>query len=1050
MRYILCSLFLITSLTIAAQIPQLETPNQPGVVTLTRLGIDVKIVGNRATTTFTLTFANTTDRILEGQLSLPLPDGVSVNRYALDINGKMREAVPVEKQKATEVFESIERRKIDPGLLEKTEGNVFRTRVYPLPAKGDRSIIIGYEQELMINSKNQLEYQLPFDYKQAIKQFTLNVSVAECGTTPIIESTPVQPFSLNLQKHHFIGHVTKEDFTASTPLKITVIKNSEQPEVYVQRQNGHNYSYIQTFIPPSSRNKTAPKKITVIWDVSLSGLYRNTAQEITFLEQYLQQYPHAVVELYTVNNTFKKIGVYASHNGNTPLLIDHLKRLAYDGGTDFSKIQLPTSDEFLFFTDGLNSLSTADLSRALSPIYTITTATKADHAALNYTAQKTGGVFINLLQQSTEAALQLLTKQPLRYLGFKKNKTVEQVYPSIPVAVSHSFSLAGISTTEQNSITLQFGYGNKVAFEKTVAINLDEYGNTNGNLPKLWAQKKITELETAYEANKDVITQLGKEYSIVTRNTSLMVLEDVMDYVRYRIEPPVELAAEYKQLIKEERDEITEIQHNNLESAIEYSNELWAWWNTSFPVKKKKEPRKVEVTRFTPPVVVSDEEAKKEDIPPVAAQDVNDPNKVVGYSVTQVTTTELKPSDNLSEVVVTALSGRVAGVSVNTNTNLQVRGLSSTNNNNMPLYIVDGKVVTTLPDQNDIESIEVLDAKAAVQLYGSKAMHGVMLITTKGTPLTANESIKNSEPEITVFAKESNEEYLKLLSKVTAAKRYETYLELRDKNLLNPTFYYEVANFFFKRNENAIGLQILTNLAELDFENHELYKTFSYKLKELNQLEVAEHISRKIVQWRPQEPQSYRDHALILMERGKYQAALDTLYLSISKDYNDDIMDNYTGVEETILMELNNLIALHKTKLNIKAINKKLIHTMPVDVRVVLNWNMNDTDIDLWVTDSKGEKCYYSNNRTAIGGRLSDDFTEGYGPEQFLLKEAVKGKYKIQVHFYGQNNPKVAGKTTLQAEIYTNYGRPNQQRKLITLQLGEEEKEGIYVGEFTF
>jgi uncharacterized protein YfaP (DUF2135 family) len=85
-----------------------------------------------------------------------------------------------------------------------------------------------------------------------------------------------------------------------------------------------------------------------------------------------------------------------------------------------------------------------------------------------------------------------------------------------------------------------------------------------------------------------------------------------------------------------------------------------------------------------------------------------------------------------------------------------------------------------------------------------------------------------------------------------------------------------------------------------------------------------------------------------------------------------------------------------------------------------------------------------------MGGHLSEDFTDGYGPEQFLLKKAAKGKYKIQVHYYGERGVKVAGKTTLLVEVFTNYGRSTEQRKVITLQLEGEEREGVYVGEFVF
>eukprot|EP01132_Coremiostelium_polycephalum_P022607 gene22607-26835_t len=88
-------------------------------VRLESLHTQVRISGNIASTVMTMTFRNSSNRILEGELTFPLPEGVSVSRYALDINGKMREAVPVEKAKATEVFEDVEHRRVDPGLLEK-------------------------------------------------------------------------------------------------------------------------------------------------------------------------------------------------------------------------------------------------------------------------------------------------------------------------------------------------------------------------------------------------------------------------------------------------------------------------------------------------------------------------------------------------------------------------------------------------------------------------------------------------------------------------------------------------------------------------------------------------------------------------------------------------------------------------------------------------------------------------------------------------------------------------------------------------------------------
>src|SRR5947208_3536667 len=114
-----------------AQTPQLTVDGKSNNgVKLQQLKIDIAVYGNISRTTWQLTFYNATSRILEGTLMFPLKDGVSVSRYALDINGKMREAVPVDRAKGTVTFESVERRRIDPGLLEKVEGNTFRTRIY--------------------------------------------------------------------------------------------------------------------------------------------------------------------------------------------------------------------------------------------------------------------------------------------------------------------------------------------------------------------------------------------------------------------------------------------------------------------------------------------------------------------------------------------------------------------------------------------------------------------------------------------------------------------------------------------------------------------------------------------------------------------------------------------------------------------------------------------------------------------------------------------------------------------------------------------------------
>ena len=69
-------------------------------VRMNKLIVNVNVVGNIAYTTAEMHFFNSGNRQMEAELIFPLPENVSVSRYAIDINGKLREAVPVNKNKA--------------------------------------------------------------------------------------------------------------------------------------------------------------------------------------------------------------------------------------------------------------------------------------------------------------------------------------------------------------------------------------------------------------------------------------------------------------------------------------------------------------------------------------------------------------------------------------------------------------------------------------------------------------------------------------------------------------------------------------------------------------------------------------------------------------------------------------------------------------------------------------------------------------------------------------------------------------------------------------
>ena len=143
----------------------------------------------------------------------------------------------------------------------------------------------------------------------------------------------------------------------------------------------------------------------------------------------------------------------------------------------------------------------------------------------------------------------------------------------------------------------------------------------------------------------------------------------------------------------------------------------------------------------------------------VTAMGIKREEKTLGYAAQTLKNAELT-AGRVSDVT-NALAGKVAGVQINSTSgdpgqanSVFIRGISSINGNNQPLYVVDGVPLsqTTFEGQQhinsmggisnvnaeDIETMTVLKGAAATALYGSRAANGVILITTKSGKKNGN------------------------------------------------------------------------------------------------------------------------------------------------------------------------------------------------------------------------------------------------------------------------------------------------------------------------
>lgn len=845
--------------------------------------------GNLLYTTTEYLIENKTNKLVEGEFEFPLEENESITGFALDIDGKFREAVSVEKEKGREVFESVVRRGIDPALAEKTAGNNYKIRVYPINANGVRHVKVHYIK--MLNSQD-------------------NVSDKTCMFT----------------------------------------------------EGKNTYFFFNQPVKKSDKSILKPAKINLYFDTSNSISSRNLQKEMDFLAEYFNQLlkdglkPEIAVHTFNIN--CKKEKKFSLDQSTISELQKLTAKFNYDGATNLSCVLNLKSDadEDIIFSDGIDNWNQEEIKSTAKRIVTVNSSNSADFGRLKKLAMECNGVFINLASLNVSEAVNLVRKNPLRVISVEyDSNSISDVYPLAGEIINGDFSVAGNLKKKSGTLKISIGQNGKVTSVIEKEISIGDKDIVESELAaKIWAQKKIDSLMIDSDKNRSQIIDTAKQYTIVTDFTSLIVLDSVYDYVRYGITPPDELKNEYNKIAAA----------NNLTKGEEYKisrkvydcfDSFKKWWNKT-PEDFKKEANK-------------------------------------------------KPP-------------KEPGLFMRTTRNFAIESVAESD------FVYE--------DMAPVAERSVASAPIAKAMVGN----GLEFDDYK------NSTVSGSSSNSTVILQSwsSNSDYISTLKKTPADKMYSKYLELKKEYGFSPAFFMEVSDYFASEDDSN-WLLILSNLAEFNLENSDILRALGNKLVEQKEYNLASFVFRKLTVIRGEIPQFYRDLGLALHNAGRDQEAVDSLWTLVSKKWDS----RFDEIQQTALNDMNSIIANSKSKLDLSAIDKKLQQNFDVDLRVVLTWNTDDCDVDLWVTDPSKEKCYYGHKLTANGGRMSRDFTMGYGPEEFCIKKAPKGEYLIEANYFGSHQQKVLQPVIVQAEVYTNFGRPDQKCQILTLQL-DDVKQTFKIG----
>jgi Ca-activated chloride channel family protein len=124
--------------------------------------VQVTIQDQVAHTQIDQVFLNDSPYELEGTYIFPLPEEAAISDFAMFVDGERLSGEILDKDEARRIYESIVNRRRDPALLEYIGRNAFQTRIYPIPALGEKRIQLAYSQVLRAD-RGLLHYVYPLN-----------------------------------------------------------------------------------------------------------------------------------------------------------------------------------------------------------------------------------------------------------------------------------------------------------------------------------------------------------------------------------------------------------------------------------------------------------------------------------------------------------------------------------------------------------------------------------------------------------------------------------------------------------------------------------------------------------------------------------------------------------------------------------------------------------------------------------------------------------------------------------------------------------------------
>lgn len=993
--------------------PWIEVPieNTDKPCTVDALDIDAKVDGLHARVSTTITIRNPNPRPISAPLAFPLPDGATVCGYALEIDGAMVDGVVVPKEKARVAFETEQRRGVDPGLVEAVKGNVYRTRVYPVPPSGARRVRVDWVAPLALGpdgSSAALALPMP-GVPLARRAVTVEVADNTATEPPTLGGFGDRRFERAERFWRVSGTeenvAPRDDLLIALPkLPDTIVSTERTPDGDV---------WFCASVKPDPRfdpsfDRGPMKSFTVFWDASGSRAGDHAAEFA--LLRGLWAEPTGSYRLVVFRNTVEPAREFSTVGE----LVAALGDVVYDGGTDLSVLAPAMAgtgyDGIFLFTDGLDTLSgkPVNFGAAANRVTAFVSGAERDVESLR---QACGGSVFDPATGVEDILKALL--DPDRRVSALRGEGVADVQGIGSGAARRATVLGRLTASGETKLSLKVGAGE---YELTISPAAAKPGST---LATAWAAMRVQQLSPRADDNAEELLAIGRRFGVASPATSLLVLESLDQWLRHDIEPPATLPQMRERWFAAKKNRPGEDPEAKAARHLEMLKGQWKqrmeWWNTDF--SKVKPPEPAGKRRAIPQDGMPAPEDDGDDM--VLAEEADEEGDAWGDAFSTAAAPAMAMSRSL---------GGAAGA---------VAAAPAADRKSAPTAPSAGSI-SVKAWSPDTPYLKALDAAGSAE-GGS-----------------GGDAPRSLEP-------------------ARAA-----YLAQRADWSSSPAFFLDCAGWFFAKGDHDFGVRVLSNLAELRIEDPALLRVMAWRLKEAKAYEQAIATLRRVCRLRPEDAQSWRDLAIVLdeagrsreagggspdgsapsgPERGSGAAEAPALLAEALDLYRKVALTPWARHPDSISLfaveEYNALYAWCTNSENSSLVARlsSLPEPLPeglrglpdCDMRVVMSWDADETDVDLHVTEPSGEEAYYGHRRTRAGGDVSKDITDGYGPEEYLIRKAPAGGYRIRAHYFASHQQEVFGPATATATIFTDWGRPNQAFQTLSIRL-DKAREMIELG----